>query len=292
MRSILEQVARLTVTLVGLALFGFCFYQLAFVTRVVIEPGAEPEPEPELVETETEQEVVEPIDSRPVILVDAGHGGRDGGGVGGGVIEKNLALQIAKRVASILEQDARFRIEMTRRDDVFVELEERAKMANDLDVALFVSIHLNTGPALSASGVETWFAWPKPVHVMLAEKSKLGLPSAMRFVDERGELLAERVQQAVCEATGARDRGVKNKGHLVTRLVGAPSVLVECGFLTNTDEAKRLVQAGYQERLAHGVAKGVFSFLEEVMADPLFGILQPVKPEKERILSQSASAES
>jgi N-acetylmuramoyl-L-alanine amidase len=127
---------------------------------------------------------------------------------------------------------------------------------------------------------------------MLAEKSKLGLPSGWRFVDERGELLAQRVQAAVCEATGARDRGVKNKGHLVTKMVGPPSILVECGFLTNAEEAKRLVQAGYQERVARGVAKGVFSFLEEVLADPMFGILMPVKPEKDRILSQSASAES
>ena len=180
----------------------------------------------------------------------------------------------------------------TRDDDRFVELEDRAKMANDLDVALFVSIHLNTGPSASASGVETWYAWPKPVGVALAEKAKLGLPTGQRFVDDRGQLLAERVQSAVCEATGARNRGVKNKGHLVTKLVGPPSILVECGFLTNTEEAGRLVQAGYQGRVARGVANGVFQFLEEALADPMFGILQPVKPEKERILSQSARAES
>lgn len=288
MRSVFEQLGRMAVTLIGLGLFCICFYQLTFVPRE--SPQAEP-----LREVATaEVEAVEPLpaDRRPVILVDAGHGGKDGGAVGGGVIEKNLALEIAGRVAAQLEKDGRFRIEMTRRDDSFVELEDRAKLANDLGVAVFVSIHLNTGPAASANGVETWFAWPKPVGVMLAEKSKLGLPSEVRLVDERGELLAQRVQAAVCEATGARDRGIKNKGHLVTKMVGPPSIIVECGFLTNAEEAQRLVQSGYQERLAHGVAKGVFSFLGEAMADPMFGIQMPVKPEKERILSQSASAES
>ena len=288
MRNVVEQLGRIVVTLVGLGLIGFCFYQLTFVTREL------PQLEPVGEEATAEAEVVEPapIDRRPVILVDAGHGGKDGGAVGGGVIEKNLALEIAGRVAAQLEKDGRFRIEMTRRDDSFVELEDRAKLANELGVAVFVSIHLNTGPAASASGVETWFAWPKPVGVMLAEKGKLGLPSDLRLVDDRGELLAQRVQAAICEATGARDRGVKNKGHLVTKMVGPPSILVECGFLTNTEEAQRLVQPGYQERLARGVATGIFSFLGEAMADPMFGIQMPVKPEKDRILSQSASAES
>ncbi|MFT4549363.1 MAG: N-acetylmuramoyl-L-alanine amidase, partial [Verrucomicrobiales bacterium] len=109
-----------------------------------------------------------------------------------------------------------------------------------------------------------------------------------RFVDDRGELLAQSIQDAVCLATGARDRGVKNKGHMVTRMVGAPSVIVECGFLTNAEEAKRLVTPSYQERTARGVVAGVISYLEEAMADPMYGIQQPVKPEKERILSTSS----
>lgn len=281
------------ITLIGLGLFVFCFYQLIYVTRIVAtnEGDAEMRPDADALRQGASN------DGRPVILVDAGHGGSDGGAVAGGVIEKNLALQIARRVVSLLEKDGRFRVEMTRRDDTFVELEDRAKMANDLDVALVVSVHLNSVDlrkknAELANGVETWFAWPKPIGVMLAEKVKFGMPSGQRFVDERGELLAQRVQAAVCEATGARDRGVKNKGHLVTKLVGAPSIIVECGFLTNPAEAGRLKDSGYQERTARGIARGVFSYLDEAMADPMFGIQQPVRPEKERILTQSASSGS
>ncbi|MFT5856177.1 MAG: N-acetylmuramoyl-L-alanine amidase [Verrucomicrobiales bacterium] len=284
MRTTFEQLGRVLLTTLGLALFGFCFYQLTFVTRVVTQEEREKLAEEKLENVVENQR----IDLRPVIMVDAGHGGRDGGAVGGGVIEKNLALTMAKRVVVMLEKDGRFRVAMTRDDDTFVELEERARMANSLDVALFVSIHLNTGPAASAHGVETWFAWPKPVSVMLTEKSKFGLPSDQRFVDDRGELLAQSIQDAVCLATGARDRGVKNKGHMVTRMVGAPSVIVECGFLTNAEEAKRLVTPSYQERTARGVVAGVISYLEEAMADPMYGIQQPVKPEKERILSTSS----
>ena len=288
MRMFLQQLGRLMATAIGLALFGFCFYQLAFVTRVVTAR----EITVEAVPVDEVQRQVAVTDNRPVIMVDAGHGGRDGGAVGGGVIEKNLALKIAKRVAALLETDGRFRIEMTRNDDTFVELEERARMANELDVVLFVSIHLNTAPSASAHGAETWFAWPKPIGVMLAEKRKFGLPSSQRFVDERGELLAQRVQDALCAATGARDRGIKNRGHLVTKLVGAPSIIVECGFLTNQEEASQLVEYGYQERVARGVVRGIFSYLEDAMADPMYGIQQPIRPEKERILIQSASDDS
>ena len=286
MRTTLEQIARTLVTLIGLGLFAFCFYQLIYVTRVVTndDPASGSAAVGGLVDG------ADAIDRRPVILVDAGHGGRDGGAVGGGVIEKNLALEIAKQVADQLKRDGRFRVEMTRDDDTFVELEDRAKMANELDVALLVSIHLNTQKdGSSAHGAETWFAWPKPIAVMLAEKAKFGLPSGQRFIDERGELLAQRVQSALCEATGARDRGVKNKGHVVTRMVGAPAIIVECGFLTNPAEAKRLVDPGYQARVTRGVSAGVLSYLDAALADPMFGIHQPIRPEKERILSQSAS---
>ena len=280
--------------MLGLALFAFCFYQLAFVTRVVIEPttsvaGISPEGEP-LVDSN--------IDLRPVILIDPGHGGFPGpqgdggdpGAVVGNLYEKHLTLEISNRLVAMLEKDGRFRIEMTRREDRHVDLFDRAKLANELDVALFVSIHVNTeGKGTTGNGVETWFAWPKPVTVMLAEKSKFGLPSNQRFVDDRGELLAQKVQEAVCDATGARDRGVKNVGHVVTRMVGAPAVLVECGFLTNPTEAKKLVDSGYQQRTARGIMTGMIAYLEEAMKDPMYGIHQPIIPEKDRILLQSGS---
>ncbi len=275
--------------MIGLALFGFCFFQLVFVTRVVTNGSGEVANEERQGEDESEA-----VDTRPVILVDAGHGGGDGGAVSGGVIEKHVALAIAGRLATVLEKDERFHVMMTREDDTFIELDDRAKLANDMDVALLVSVHLNSVDVVkdpsgkNANGIETWFAWPKPLTVMLAEKRKFGLPSSQRFIDERGELLAQRVQEAVCEMSGARDRGVKNKGHKVTRLVGAPAIIVECGFLTNPEERVRLIDSGYQQRVATGIAKGVFRYLDAAMEDPMYGIQQPIRPEKERILSLTA----
>ena len=81
---------------------------------------------------------------------------------------------------------------------------------------------------------------------------------------------------------------MKNRGNYVTKMVGVPSILVECGFLTNRDEAKKLADKGYQTRTARGITEGIFRYISDAMADPMFGIQVPVKPERERILSQSA----
>ena len=94
MRDVFQQIGRVAVTLIGLALFGFCFFQLVFVARVMTQGDGELVMEEQASEDESEAEV---IDTRPVILVDAGHGGVDGGAVGGGVIEKHEALAPVSR---------------------------------------------------------------------------------------------------------------------------------------------------------------------------------------------------
>ena len=297
MRDFLEKVGRIAATLAGLIVFVFCFFQLVFVTKVVTGEVTTASASQEEAAAKAVEKARDTTDNRPLILVDPGHGGTDGGAVSGDLIEKHLALTISKKLVSALEADGRFRVMITRDDDTFVPLEDRAQMANDLDVALLVSVHLNsidlrtTPRGITANGIETWYAWPKPVTVMLAEKGKFGLPSHQKFIDDRGELLASSVQEAACAMTGARSRGVKNKGHMVTRMVGAPAVLIECGFLTNPQERARIVDGGYQTRLAAGIANGIFSYLESAMADPMYGIHMPVLPEKDRILSQSGDDE-
>jgi len=292
MRDFTQQAFRIFVTILGLAMFSTCLYKLVLETRVEILPDPE-----EVVPISGNEAVIEGAranDPRPIIMIDAGHGGMDGGAVGSGFVEKNLSLVISKRVVSMLQKDGRFRIEMTRKDDKRISLEDRVAMANDMGTLLFVSIHLNTGQATSAHGVETWYTDPKPFNIELAEKSKFRLPSNQRFNDDRGQLVAKRVQDAVCKATGARDRGLKIKGNYVTKYVQSPSILIECGFLTNPGEAKKLADLGYQERIARGIKMGVVSYLEDVIADPMYGIEvpNPIKPESERILSQSAKAGS
>ena len=93
-------------------------------------------------------------------------------------------------------------------------------------------------------------------------------------MDRRATGLAERVQAGICAATGARDRGVKNRPSLsVTRHTHCPAVLVECGFLTNADEARRIKTGAYQKQVARGIANGVEAYLEALEADPGFGIV-------------------
>ncbi|MFM2167317.1 MAG: hypothetical protein RIS79_1688 [Verrucomicrobiota bacterium] len=191
----------------------------------------------------------------PVVLVDAGHGGHDGGAVANGGIEKHLTLSIAKRLRDELIA-AGLRVVMTRETDTFLPLEERATLTKKHGAEAFVSVHINTdGSGSAATGIETYFA---------------GKPSlsAMRQAGQKGEnapvseKLAETVQRCVCAETQAENRGTKERDYVVIEQAACPAVLVECGFLTNSEESRRLKDAAHQEKLARGIASGVKLFLQ------------------------------
>ena len=97
------------------------------------------------------------LESAPLVIVDAGHGGQDGGAVAGGLIEKDLSLTLARQVRDHLEK-AGVRVRMTRDKDRFLELEERCQIAAEAKADAFVSVHLNTNPAAEIHGIETYFA--------------------------------------------------------------------------------------------------------------------------------------
>jgi N-acetylmuramoyl-L-alanine amidase len=172
--------------------------------------------------------------AKPIVVIDAGHGGHDRGGMPGQRIpEKGYTLDVANRVESALKR-AGFQTVMTRRSDVFISLGERCAMANRLGNAIFVSIHFNGARNYDAFGIETYYS---------SGSRSAGLASA--------------IHRAVLSATGSMDRRVRSRGFFVLRRTNVPAVLCELGFLTNRDEAKKIASSSYRQKLADAVVRGI-----------------------------------
>lgn len=197
--------------------------------------------------------------SLPVIVIDAGHGGKDDGARSNGLVEKNLTLDVAFRVDRLLKTFG-FRTQFTRDADTYLSLSERAAVANGIENSLFVSLHFNQSSNSAASGVETYYATEKVAPE--AEWTWVGYfnESAPLADADTGEDLAGYVQAALLSRTEAANRGIKARRLYVVRNTRAPAVLVECGFLSNPFEARLIATAGYRDRLAAAIVEGVIHF--------------------------------
>lgn len=177
----------------------------------------------------------DPNRSSTIVVIDAGHGGHDRGGIPGQrVAEKTMTLDVAKRLQSILNVNG-YRTVMTRESDVFVPLPARVGMANAYRNALFVCIHFNSARRSGASGIETYFY------------SSQSLP------------LASAIHYCLSHAAPSSNRGVRRRGYYVLRRTTVPAVLVECGFLTNPTEAQYAESGNYRQMLAEQIARGISS---------------------------------
>lgn len=212
--------------------------------------------------------------AKPLVVIDAGHGGSDGGAVANQLIEKNLALDLARRLKRQFEA-AGIAVLMTRDGDDFLPLEKRAQIANDNRAAAFVSLHLNTTTEgeSDARGLETYFSTRKSLAAAKLIRERAGVTESKAVQDERGRLLAEAIQRAACKQTGAADRGAKERSYTVIHTAACPAVLVECGFITNDAEAAKLKQPAYRDRLVSGVAEAVSAFLRVQEVDPARGLV-------------------
>ncbi|HYF35860.1 MAG TPA: N-acetylmuramoyl-L-alanine amidase [Prosthecobacter sp.] len=192
----------------------------------------------------------------PLIVVDAGHGGHDGGAVANGVVEKHLALALAHRLRHHLESQG-LRVKMTRLTDDFLSLEDRSRLANQLGATAFVSLHLNTSvTAPEVTGLETYYSRRKSLSLR------------QDLLDDEGPRLARCIQRHACRLGRAEDRGIREKPYAVVSNTECPAVLVECGFLTNAAEAARLSRAEDQDCLTAGIAFGVAEFIKIRGAKP------------------------
>ncbi len=211
------------------------------------------------------------------IVIDPGHGGQDyGTSSASGLHEKELVLDVSKRLATLLRQSLGAEVILTRGDDTFVSLEQRTVMANEKKADLFISVHANSSPAHSAAGIETFYlnfsASPGALEVAGRENS-----SSRKNVHELNDLLqkialnakldesrefATRVQNALVtgDSNRNRNRGVKRAPFIV--LIGAdmPAILTEIGFVSNPAEEANLRRPEYRQKLAEQIFNGVAGY--------------------------------
>ena len=214
------------------------------------------------------------------IVLDAGHGGHDTGTIGpDGLKEKDLVLDVAKRLGALIEQRLGSEVIYTRSDDTFIPLEHRTEIANEAKADLFLSIHANSSTLRTASGVETYylsFTTSKAALDVAARENASSQKSIYELqdllqkialkdkVDESREF-AGRVQDSLYSASAktnvrARDRGVRKAPFVV--LIGAsmPSVLAEIGFISNAHDENLMNRPEHRQRIAEALYKGLASY--------------------------------
>jgi len=222
------------------------------------------------------------LDRFDTVVLDAGHGGDDEGARGAhGVVEKELVLDVARRLRARLG-DAGLRVVLTRERDLYVPLEQRTAIANDARGDLFISIHANAASARAARGIETFFlsleASDDAARQVAARENAafrdltvpavasddplvtiLGDLAASELMQESDEF-ARLAQGEVSSLDGAPSRGVKQAPFVVLMGLEMPASLVEIGFITNPADARALASGDQRERVAEALARAVLEF--------------------------------
>lgn len=196
-----------------------------------------------------------------VVVIDAGHGGQDSGAIRDGILEKDLTLDVARRLEQLLRASG-LRTVLTRSADQAVSLAERAAIANQQQDCVFVSIHFDEGPRAAASGVNTYYA---ARQTAATPPIASWLPFLQQVSDDpianvESQSLAGFVQQALVTRTQAIDRGTRTQQFYVIANVRHPAVLVEGGFLTNEEDRSKLMREDYRQELAVGISEGIHRY--------------------------------
>lgn len=223
------------------------------------------------------------------VTLDAGHGGKDFGAVYTGYIEKNIALAVVTKVGAILEDKPGFVVNYTRKTDVFIDLIERANIANRADANIFVSIHCNASNNRDAAGTETFVmgmsknasnleAAKKENAVITLEKdykekyegfdpsspeSLIGMTLMQEEYLENSIALASKVQDEFTNDLKKRNRGVKQAPFMVLHKAYMPRVLIEMGFISNAKDGAYLGSEEGQNEIAMAIANAIISYKNE-----------------------------
>ena len=209
------------------------------------------------------------------IVVDPGHGGHDSGARGNGYNEKDIALQVATRLANNLRRD--YNVIMTRDSDFFVPLDTRAKIGNDANADFFISIHLNSSSSSSANGTEVFYFSKKDQGSYAAQVAKFenkvdGSYGDVPFSDfilndifyrknqKTSQAIAESVLNNLINTTGLRRRGVFGANFAVLRGSNSPSILVELGFMNNYSDLSQYLTPDGQERAASAIGDAIRNY--------------------------------
>jgi N-acetylmuramoyl-L-alanine amidase len=229
------------------------------------------------------------------VVIDPGHGGKESGAIGpAGSAEKEIALLLAKAVATRLEQQLGLKVVLTRSEDVHLELDERSALANQYKADLFLSLHLNSSLGRTAHGAETYFlslqASDERAADSAAVENYVGGDVAPAGTDDfdlqlllwdlaqsqhlaASQRLATLIQEELNRQLDLRDRGVKQAPFVVLMGAAMPAVLVEAGFISTREEEQRLRTAEYRAELADALVRAVGRFKAE-----LDGAETPVAP--------------
>lgn len=213
------------------------------------------------------------------IVIDPGHGGKDPGTVGAsGTEEKAVNLWLAQELADALREKD-YEVLLTRTDDSFIPLAERAALANHYHADLFISLHCNASLSSRLSGFEVYFlsektSDPHANAVARMENASLALegktpPSSVQAVlrslmknanINKASQLGAIIERSVARQLSQNDRGVKQAGFYVLRDAHMPAVLIEIGFLSNREEERRLQDAHYRDRMVRAIEKGILEY--------------------------------
>ncbi|MDZ7261941.1 MAG: N-acetylmuramoyl-L-alanine amidase [candidate division KSB1 bacterium] len=216
------------------------------------------------------------------IILDPGHGGHDSGACGPtGLKEKDVTLDIARRLKALLKQNSGYEVYLTREGDSYPPLESRTAFANQNQGDLFISIHTNAHPSGEKNGIETYYlslaqdeesravaAYENALATMKVSEMKnllVGIMKNSKIEESRG--LAEMIQSRLVQKTGRENRGVRQAGFVV--LVGAtmPSILVEVGFISNPQEERLLKTNQYRQQIAEALFSGIQDYSQTLLAE-------------------------
>lgn len=223
------------------------------------------------------------------VVLDAGHGGTDFGATYHGFAEKSIALDVTQKVGKILEKNPNIEVIYTRNSDVFIELNQRAHIANSNKASIFVSIHCNANKNTDAEGYETYVMGmhrnasnlevaKEENKVVTMEKdyqlkyngydpkspeTAIGTTVMQEEYMDNSISLASRVQNGMATNFGRKDRRVKQAGFLVLREIYMPRILIEMGFISNKREGSYLHSEQGQNEVATGIANAIISYKKE-----------------------------
>ncbi len=227
-----------------------------------------------------------PSDNRiKTIVIDPGHGGKDPGAIGYSKknFEKNIVLDVSKKLQKKLRENLDVEVILTRNIDEFVSLQQRTQFANSQAADLFISVHCNAHRSSDVEGIEIYYlstAKTDEARAVEALENQVvydyeGGEEAVKKYDDLAFILADmaqsehleesfqlglRLQNNLISATAAKNRGVKQANFYVLRGAFMPSVLLELGFLSNKNEEKKLTNSAYREKLVEALYQGIKDF--------------------------------
>ena len=236
-------------------------------------------------QTERAKSAAEPRAAQPsavpgpfaVVVLDPGHGGQDSGAMCGELLEKDLTLDVARRIDRLLDSEGIATL-MTRLGDTYVSLADRAAFANRIRNCIFVSIHFNEDKPV-ASGVETYYA---SHQIAIGSSLPSWLPFLWRPLSEspnpESQRLAGFIQEALVARTRAIDRGTQPGQFFVIANVTSPAALIEGGFLTNKEDISKLASEDYRDQIAAAVADGILHYRDATsQRKPTLAVTDPGK---------------